>query len=91
MISIYGHAQIANRTAANLTHGSHVMQYGDMELSVDALFQYMGSVSTSHSQAPCPMASAPSPMDAASFLTSSENVDQRDTELFYLTSKVCCF
>nr|XP_016487189.1 PREDICTED: vacuolar-processing enzyme-like [Nicotiana tabacum] len=79
--------RIANRTAANLTHGSHVMQYGDMELSVDALFQYMGSVSTSHSQAPCPMASAPSPMDAASFLTSSENVDQRDTELFYLTSK----
>ncbi|XP_016487189.2 vacuolar-processing enzyme [Nicotiana tabacum] len=79
--------RIACRTAANLTYGSHVMQYGDMELSVDALFQYMGSVSTSHSQAPCPMASAPSPMDAASFLTSSENVDQRDTELFYLTSK----
>ncbi|XP_009794187.2 vacuolar-processing enzyme-like [Nicotiana sylvestris] len=79
--------RIANRTAANLTHGSHVMQYGDMELSVDALFQYMGSVSTSHSPAPCPMASAPSPMDAASFLTSSEIVDQRDTDLFYLTSK----
>ncbi|CAN4099814.1 unnamed protein product [Withania somnifera] len=67
---------IANRTAANLTYGSHVMQYGDMVLSVDALFQYMGAASKNQSQ-----------VSINSKSSSTQNVDQRDTELFYLSSK----
>ncbi|WMV42401.1 hypothetical protein MTR67_035786 [Solanum verrucosum] len=66
---------VANRTAANLTYGSHVMQYGDTVLSVDVLFQYMGAASVNHSHVS---------MNSES---SSQNVDQRDVELFYLTSK----
>ncbi|XP_055819310.1 vacuolar-processing enzyme-like [Solanum dulcamara] len=66
---------VANRTAANLTYGSHVMQYGDTVLSVDDLSQYMGASSVNHSHV------------SMNSKLSSQNVDQRDTELFYLTSK----
>ncbi|XP_015084316.1 vacuolar-processing enzyme-like [Solanum pennellii] len=68
--------RIANRTAANLTYGSHVMQYGDMVLSVDALFQYMGVASINHSH-----------VSMNSYKSSSQNVEQRETELFYWQSK----
>ncbi|CAN4114375.1 unnamed protein product [Withania somnifera] len=67
---------IANRTAANLTYGSHVMQYGDTVLSFDALFQYMGAASVNHSH-----------VSVNSKSSSTQNVDQRNSELFYLTSK----
>lgn len=42
---VYNAAQVANRTTANLTYVSHVMQYGDTVLSVNVLFQYMGAAS----------------------------------------------
>ncbi|KAF3635728.1 Vacuolar-processing enzyme [Capsicum annuum] len=66
---------IAKRTAANLAYGSHVMQYGDTGISVDALFQYMGAASVNHSYV------------SMNFKSSSQNVNQRDAELFYLKSK----
>ena len=75
---MFHYDQIANRTAANLTYGSHVMQYGDMVLSVDALFQYMGVASINHSH-----------VSMNSYKSSSQNVEQRETELFYWQSKVC--
>ncbi|KAF3613740.1 Vacuolar-processing enzyme [Capsicum annuum] len=66
---------IAKRTAANLAYGSHVMQYGDTGISVDALFQYMGAASVNHSYV------------SMNFKSSSQNVNQRDAELFHLKSK----
>ncbi|KAJ8542207.1 hypothetical protein K7X08_017073 [Anisodus acutangulus] len=73
------YSRVANRTAANLTHGSHVMQYGDMVLSSDALSEYMGVASSNHSHAS---------VNAMSLSkSSSRNVDQRSAEIFYLFSK----
>ncbi|PHT38562.1 Vacuolar-processing enzyme [Capsicum baccatum] len=75
---LYSVAWMEDRTAANLTYGSHVMQYGDMELSFDALFQYMGVASKNHTYVS---------MDSKSFSVYSRNVDQRETEFFYWQSK----
>lgn len=52
------------------------MQYGDTGISVDALFQYMGAASVNHSYV------------SMNFKSSSQNVNQRDAELFHLKSKV---
>ncbi|KAK4730052.1 hypothetical protein R3W88_023040 [Solanum pinnatisectum] len=69
-------------TAANITHGgygSHVTQYGDIVVSFDSLAAYMGENFKNHSH---------DSVDAKSFSTSSSrNVDQRSTELFYLFTK----
>ncbi|OIT38029.1 PREDICTED: vacuolar-processing enzyme-like [Nicotiana attenuata] len=77
--------RVANRTAANLTHGfygSHVMEYGDIVVSFDSLAAYMGvtNYSTNHSHAYVND-------NAMSFSTSSKHVDQRNAELFYLFTK----
>uniref|UniRef100_A0A3Q7HN78 Legumain prodomain domain-containing protein n=1 Tax=Solanum lycopersicum TaxID=4081 RepID=A0A3Q7HN78_SOLLC len=71
--------KVAKRTAANLTYGSHVMQYGDLMVSFDPLATYMGENFKNHSD---------DSVDAKSFSTSSSrNVDQRNSELFYLFTK----
>ncbi|XP_055819309.1 vacuolar-processing enzyme-like [Solanum dulcamara] len=76
------YSRVANRTAANITqgdYGSHVTEYGDIVVSFDSLAAYMGETSKNHSH---------DSLDAMSFLTSSSrNVDQRSTELFYLFTK----
>uniref|UniRef100_A0A3Q7HN40 Legumain prodomain domain-containing protein n=1 Tax=Solanum lycopersicum TaxID=4081 RepID=A0A3Q7HN40_SOLLC len=74
--------KVANRTAANITHGSygsHVTEYGDIVVSFDSLAAYMGENFKNHSH---------DSVDAKSFSTSSSrNVDQHSTELFYLFAK----
>ncbi|TMW99260.1 hypothetical protein EJD97_002825 [Solanum chilense] len=76
------YSRVAKRTAANLTYrnyGSHVQEYGDLVVSFDPLAAYMGETSKNHSH---------DSVDAKSFSTSSSrNVDQRSTELFYLFTK----
>ncbi|XP_015084025.1 vacuolar-processing enzyme-like [Solanum pennellii] len=73
------YSRVAKRTAANLTYGSHVMQYGDLMVSFDPLATYMGENFKNHSD---------DSVDAKSFSTSSSrNVDQRNSELFYLFTK----
>ncbi|XP_049373615.1 vacuolar-processing enzyme-like [Solanum verrucosum] len=77
------YSRVANRTAANITHsgyGSHVTQYGDLVVSFDPLAAYMGENFKNHSH---------DSVDAKLFSTSSSsrNVDQRSTELFYLFTK----
>ncbi|KAH0646965.1 hypothetical protein KY284_034849 [Solanum tuberosum] len=76
------YSRVANRTAANIIHGgygSHVTQYGDLVVSFDPLATYMGENFKNHSH---------DSLDAKSFSTSSSrNVDQRSTELFYLFTK----
>jgi len=73
-------SQVAKRTAANLTYGSHVKEYGDKGVSFDPLAAFMGETSKNHSH---------DSVDAKLFSTSSSrNVDQRSTELFYLLTKV---
>ncbi|XP_015084612.1 vacuolar-processing enzyme-like [Solanum pennellii] len=76
------YSRVAKRTAANLTYhnyGSHVQEYGDKVVSFDPLAAYMGETSKNHSH---------NSVDAKSFSTSSSrNVDQRSTELFYLFTK----
>uniref|UniRef100_M1B2Z7 Legumain n=1 Tax=Solanum tuberosum TaxID=4113 RepID=M1B2Z7_SOLTU len=73
---------VAKRTAANLTYynyGSHVQEYGDKVVSFDPLATYMGETSKNHIH---------DSVDAKSFSTSSSrNVDQHSTELFYLLTK----
>ncbi|KAJ8542208.1 hypothetical protein K7X08_017074 [Anisodus acutangulus] len=71
------HIRVANRTADG-DYGSHVSVYGDIVVSFDRLSTYMGETSTNHSHAS---------VDAISFSKSSKNVDQRNTELFYLFTK----
>ncbi|KAJ8531404.1 hypothetical protein K7X08_026838 [Anisodus acutangulus] len=75
-------SRVANRTAANITYGdygSHVKEYGDLVVSFDPLSAYMGEASTNRSHAF---------VDTMSFSTSSSrNVDQCSTELFYLFTK----
>ncbi|KAK4353340.1 hypothetical protein RND71_028858 [Anisodus tanguticus] len=71
------HIRVANRTADG-DYGSHVSVYGDIVVSFDRLSTYMGEISTNHTHAS---------VDAISFSKSSKNVDQRNTELFYLFTK----
>uniref|UniRef100_M0ZQ71 Legumain n=1 Tax=Solanum tuberosum TaxID=4113 RepID=M0ZQ71_SOLTU len=78
--SLHGqYIRVAKRTAANLTYGSHVKEYGDKVVSFDPLAAFMGETSKNHSH---------DSVDAKLFSTSSSrNVDQRSTELFYLFTK----
>ncbi|XP_015084551.1 vacuolar-processing enzyme-like [Solanum pennellii] len=76
------YSRVAKRTASNLTYhnyGSHVQEYGDKVVSFDPLAAYMGETSKNHRH---------NSVGAKSFSTSSSrNVDQRSTELFYLFTK----
>ncbi|KAK4730054.1 hypothetical protein R3W88_023042 [Solanum pinnatisectum] len=75
----YIRERVAKRTAANLTYGSHVKEYGAKVVSFDSLAAFMGETSKNHSH---------DSVDAKLFSTSSSrNVDQRNTELFYLFTK----
>ncbi|XP_049373507.1 vacuolar-processing enzyme-like [Solanum verrucosum] len=59
----------------NGTHGSHVMQYGDLHINKDTLSKYMGFNSPTHTSS------------TNNYPTNSRHVNQRDVQLLYLLSK----
>lgn len=75
------HLQVKTRTAEhdNYRHGSHVMQYGNLELNVEKLFLYLGSNPAN---------------DNATFIQDNSlsfhkaAVNQRDADLVYFWHKV---
>lgn len=72
--------QVKERTASgNPAYGSHVMQYGDVHLSKDALFLYMGTDPANDNS---------TFMDDNS-LRVSKAVNQRDADLVHFWYKVC--
>ncbi|NP_001307953.1 vacuolar processing enzyme VPE1 precursor [Solanum lycopersicum] len=68
--------RIHKRVLNNGTHGSHMMQYGDLHINKDALSIYMGSNSPKHT-------SSANNNNASN----SRHVNQRDVQLLYLISK----
>ncbi|KAK6782409.1 hypothetical protein RDI58_020205 [Solanum bulbocastanum] len=67
--------QIRKRVLNNGTHGSHVMQYGDLHVNKDALSKYMGFNSPTHT------------CSTNNYPTNTRHVNQRDVQLLYLLSK----
>lgn len=75
------HSQVRRRTAnQNSGYGSHVMQYGDLKLSVENLFLYMGTnpANDNHSF-----------VGNNALQLSSKAVNQRDADLLHFWNKVC--
>ena len=74
------HHQVKRRTAnENLAYGSHVMQYGDIGLSKDDLFKYIGSNPANDNY---------TFVGENSFRPSSKAVNQRDADLVHFWEKV---
>lgn len=74
-------AQVKSRTASdNSPYGSHVMQYGDIPLSKNNLFVYMGTNPANDNYTFMPQ----------NFLrpSSSKAVNQRDADLVHFWHKV---
>ncbi|KAM7507562.1 hypothetical protein LguiA_018015 [Lonicera macranthoides] len=71
--------QVKKRTSnGNFQSGSHVMQYGDLKLSTDDLFIYMGSNPANDNY---------SHVDANSLGLSSKAINQRDADLLHFWHK----
>ncbi|KAG5591380.1 hypothetical protein H5410_041894 [Solanum commersonii] len=66
---------IRKRVLNNATHGSHVMQYGDLHINKDSLSKYMGFNSLTHTSS------------TNNYPTNSRHANQRDVQLLYLLSK----
>lgn len=82
------HLQVRQRTAASgNSYGSHVMQYGDLQLSQEKLYEYMGSNPANENFT--------FTNDNSLLLgPSSKAVNQRDADLLHFWYKVCqnsCF
>ncbi|XP_006355317.1 vacuolar-processing enzyme-like [Solanum tuberosum] len=67
--------RIRKRVLNNGTHGSHIMEYGDLHIHNDALSKYMGSNSPKHTSS------------TNNYPSNSRHVNQRDVQLLYLLSK----
>lgn len=76
------HFQVKKRTSNDNSYydGSHVMQYGDLQLSLEHLFVYMGSNPANDNF---------TFVDDNSLRPSSKAVNQRDAELLHFWNKVC--
>lgn len=72
--------QVKKRASnGNFHSGSHVMQYGDLKLSMDDLFLYMGSSPANDNY---------SHVDDNSLGLSSKAINQRDADLLHFWHKV---
>lgn len=77
----YWHFQVKKRTANdNGYYGSHVMQYGDVQLNNEALYLYMGTDPANDNF---------TYVDDNSLWPSSKAVNQRDADLLHFWHKVC--
>jgi len=75
------HVQVKRRTSSdNSPYGSHVMQYGDVGLSKDDLFQYMGTNPANDNY---------TFVEENSLRPHSKAVNQRDADLVHFWAKVC--
>jgi len=75
------HVQVKRRTSYdNSPYGSHVMQYGDVGLSKDDLFQYMGTNPANDNY---------TFVEENSLRPHSKVVNQRDADLVHFWTKVC--
>lgn len=76
-----GHSQVKSRTSNDNTYqyGSHVMQYGDVELNEDNVFLYIGSNPANDNS---------TFIDDNTLPTFSKAVNQRDADLVYFWNKV---
>ena len=74
--------QVKDRTAGQDTfsYGSHVMQYGSLELNVQKLFSYIGTN---------PANDGNTFVEDNSLPSFSKAVNQRDADLVYFWQKVC--
>jgi len=74
--------QVKDRTAVQDTfsYGSHVMQYGSLELNVQKLFSYIGTN---------PANDGNTFVEDNSLPSFSKAVNQRDADLVYFWQKVC--
>lgn len=72
--------QVKERTAnGNSAYGSHVMQYGDLVVSSDDLFVYMGTNPSNDNFAS---------VDSNALLPPTKAVNQRDADLVHFWDKV---
>lgn len=79
--ALYWYVQVRKRTAGiNSYYGSHVMQYGDLELSLDTLYLYMGTNPANNNF---------TLLSENSLWPSSKAVNQRDADLLHFWHKVC--
>ena len=74
--------QVKKRTAAqdSYSYGSHVMQYGSLDLNAEHLFSYIGSNPANENTTFVEDNALPS---------FSRAVNQRDADLVYFWQKVC--
>lgn len=73
--------QVKKRTInGNSAYGSHVMQYGDVELSKDSLFAYLGTNPANDNF---------TFVDENSLVPPTKAVNQRDADLVHFWYKVC--
>ena len=73
--------QVKRRTSdENSAYGSHVMQYGDVGLSKEDLFQYMGTNPANDNY---------TFLEDNSLRPHSKAVNQRDADLVHFWAKVC--
>lgn len=81
MVSLCWHLQVKKRTSSdNSGYGSSVMQYGDLKLSKDALYLYLGTNPANDNF---------TYVDDNSLRPSSKAVNQRDADLVHFWEKVC--
>ncbi|MCD9640313.1 hypothetical protein HAX54_025588 [Datura stramonium] len=79
-ISTTGFLQVKRRTAnGNSAYGSHVMQFGDLHLTMDSLFNYMGTNPANDNS---------TYVDDNSLWASSKPVNQRDADLLHFWDKL---
>lgn len=72
--------QVKTKTAEKPFYGSHVMQYGDKELTQDMLYLYMGTNPNNENYTYVD--------DNSLHPTSSNAVNQRDADLIHFWNKV---
>lgn len=81
LTALYWYMQVRKRTAGvNSYYGSHVMQYGDLKLSLDTLYLYMGTNPANPNF---------TLLNENSLWPSSKAVNQRDADLLHFWHKVC--
>ena len=73
--------QVKDRTLSGGYYGSHVMQYGNVGLSKDSLFLYLGTDPANDNL---------TFVDENSLRASSTAVNQRDADLVHFWHKVSC-
>lgn len=84
VISFMIYFQVKDRTSMHNSYsfGSHVMQYGDLNLNVNNVFLYIGSNPANDNS---------TFIEANSLPSFPRSVNQRDADLVYFWQKVCFY